>query len=184
MQERYYLYSFLFILLIASGAFFCKKSSGLDDVGIGGDFVLTEAGGKDWKFSENAKDINLVFFGYTACPDFCPMTLSKLKRVNQLLGKDSERVQIVFISVDSLRDKPENLKEYVNFYVPNGVGLVGSKSSIDEIAKLYGASYSQNGEFIDHSTYTYLLDKDLKTRYLFRHADTEAKLVEIIKLLL
>lgn len=162
----------------------CKKSSGLDDVGVGGDFVLTNAGGRDWKFSENAKDINLVFFGYTACPDYCPMTLSKLKKVNQLLGKDSERVQIVFISVDGVRDKPENLKRYVDYYVTNGVGLVGSKPSIDEVAKLYGASYSPNGEFIDHSTYTYLLDKDLKTRYLFRHADTAEKLVEIIRLLL
>ncbi|WCL48947.1 SCO family protein [Leptospira sp. GIMC2001] len=161
----------------------CKKED-FTPVGIGGDFSLIGMDGKNWKLSENAKPINLIFFGYTSCPDYCPMTLSKLSKVKKQLGNDADQVQIVFISVDSKKDNYKNIQSYVSFYDPNAIGLVGDKNQIDSVVKLFGAHYEVNDSTIDHSTYLYLLDDKTTTRYLFKHADSPEKIVEIIRLLL
>jgi protein SCO1/2 len=173
----------LFIFLFSMN--FCGKTSEkMQDVGVGGDFTLVGPQEKKWTLSQNSKKVNLVFFGYMSCPDFCPMTLSKLKQVNEILGEKQKNVQIIFVSVDSKRDSLDRLQTFVQYYVPNGIGVTGDKKDVDAVVKMYGASYSQNGQFIDHSTYLYLLDDKTKTRYLFRHADPAKKIAEIIQLLL
>lgn len=162
----------------------CNSKPKFDSVGVGGDFSLQGPGNKSWQLSQNSKKINLIFFGYTSCPDFCPMTLDKYKKVNQLLGSANKDLQIVFISVDSERDSVDKLQSYVHFYTLNGLGLTGTKVEIDKVVKLFAASYQKNANSIDHSTYTYLVDDQMQTRYLFRHSDPPEKIVEIIKLLL
>lgn len=172
------------VFILLSGAISCSTKSNLDDLGIGGEIHLVSKSEKSWKLSEKAKKVNLVFFGYTTCPDFCPMTLSKFKKLNQLLGDKAENVQYIFIGLDHKKDTPERLQEYVNFYVPNAVGLSGSEEELQKTVSDYKGSYSWNGNLIDHSTYTYLVDDALKTRYLFKHKDTAEHLAEIIRLLL
>jgi len=169
------------IILILS---VCKPKIELESVGVGGDFTLLGPENKPWQLSQNSKKINLVFFGYTSCPDFCPITLEKYKKLNLLLKSANKDIQFIFISVDAERDSIDKLQSYVHFYVPNGVGVTGSKQEIDKVAKLFGASYQKKGELVDHSTYSYLLDDKMTTRYLFRHSDTPEKLAEIIQLLL
>jgi protein SCO1 len=176
---------FIIILVSLIGlSLSCSKKEQLDNLGIGGDIKLESISEKEWMLSKNAKPINLVFFGYTACPDFCPMTLAKFKKLNQILGKDQEKVQYIFVSLDHKRDTPEKLNDYVKFYVPNGVGLSGSELEIAKVLDDYKGSFSWNGDFIDHSTYTYLVDSELKTRYLFKHKDSPESLAKIIRLLL
>jgi len=177
----------LFLIIgffLAIGFASCSPKVKLEPVGVGGDFTLQGPGNKAWKLSQNSKKINLIFFGYTSCPDFCPMTLEKYKKVNQLLGSANKDVQFIFISVDGETDTVDKLQSYVHFYVPNGVGVTGSKQDVDKVVKLYAASYEKNGELVDHSTYSYLVDDLMETRYLFRHSDPAEKIVEIIQLLL
>ncbi len=163
----------------------CKENApSLTDWEMGGDFELSSKDNPRWKFSEQAKEANLIFFGYTSCPDYCPMTLSKFQKVNTLLGKKKSQVQYVFISLDDRHDNPEILDRYVRFYVENGVGLVGAPDQIQKVISAYKGSFQRNERFIDHSTYTYLVDKNLKTRYIFKHADPPEKIVELVLLLL
>lgn len=173
---------FLFLLILLQLTF-CKKIE-LENLGIGGDFTLSSFENPNWIFKENAKPINLIFFGYTSCPDYCPTTLSKFKKLNQALGDSAKDVQYIFISVDPKRDTPEILKKYLEFYVPNGIGLTENKEKIDEVVEKYKANYQMNGEFIDHSTYVYLVDKNLQTRYLFKHKDDVELMKKIILYLL
>ncbi|MCC5814808.1 MAG: SCO family protein [Leptospira sp.] len=185
MSGYQYQKKIILILITISGLIFsCGQKEKFENLGIGGEIKLQSLSDKEWVLSKNTKPINLVFFGYTACPDFCPMTLAKFKKLNQILGKDQEKVQYIFVSLDHKRDTPEKLDDYVKFYVPNGVGLSGSEQEIAKVLDDYKGSFSWNGDFIDHSTYTYLVDAELKTRYLFKHKDSPESLAKIIRLLL
>lgn len=180
MRQINFCYLFVIFFFVFSS---CKKPQ-LENLGIGGDFTLISEENPHWNFRDNAKPINLIFFGYTSCPDYCPTTLSKFRNLNQALGENSKNVQYIFISVDPNRDKPQVLKKYIEFYVPNGVGLTGSKEQVDEVVEKYKASYEINGNFIDHSTYVYLVDKNLQTRYLFKHKDKVENMKQIISYIL
>ena len=146
--------------------------------GIGGNFALTDQHGERFELSQLAGRPIMLFFGYTYCPDICPVTLSKMARVYELLDIDTQEMQTVFVSVDPERDTPEKLSEYLSYFAMQAVGLTGSREEIDAVVKKYGAHYDLNKEpgksdyFADHSTYTYLLDREGKVRFLFRHSDT------------
>jgi protein SCO1 len=108
---------------------------------------------------------SLVFFGFTYCPDVCPMTLQTLEEVIKDLGPKVKKVQIVFITLDPERDDAATLKAYLSSRgFPNGViGLTGSRSEIDKVAKAYRVSYEKVGEgdnyVYNHSSVIYLLNK-------------------------
>lgn len=145
--------------------------------GIGGDFALTDQQGERFALSQLAGRPVMLFFGYTYCPDICPVTLSKMARVYELLGIGEREMQTVFISVDPERDTPEKLAEYLGYFAMQTVGLTGSREEIDAVVQKYGGHYDLNKEpgksdyFADHSTYTYLIDREGKVRFLFRHND-------------
>ena len=144
---------------------------------LGGGFALTDHEGRPFRLAQLRGRIALLFFGYTLCPDFCPMTLSKLIRAFDLLEERREEVSTLFVSVDPERDGPQELKEHLEQFPVNGIGLTGSATRIDSIARRYGVTYAKResgsaaGYFVDHSTYTFLIDQQGKIRYIFRHAD-------------
>lgn len=71
---------------------------------------LIKADGTSFRLSEQKGKINLIFFGYTSCPDFCPTTLAEMKQVLTALEADVEKVQVLFITVDPEKDTPEKCK--------------------------------------------------------------------------
>jgi protein SCO1 len=81
----------------------------------------------------------LLFFGYTHCPDVCPLTLSRLSQAVEGLGRRARDVQIVLITVDPARDTPPVLAEYVTRFGPNVVGLTGDSASVAQAMAGYGA---------------------------------------------
>jgi protein SCO1/2 len=111
---------------------------------------------------------NLIFFGYTYCPDICPMALSILQGVFDSLKRQPnllKDLQGIFISVDPKRDKPEILKNYVGYFNPDFLGLTGEEEQIRHLARWFGAKYSYfyswetEGEyFIDHTATLFLVD--------------------------
>jgi protein SCO1/2 len=145
--------------------------------GIGGDFTLTDQRGQPFALSQLSGRPAMLFFGYTFCPDICPVTLSKMARVYELLEVAPRDLQTVFISVDPERDTPEKLAEYLDYFAMETIGLTGSKEQIDKVVRQYGSYYELNKEqgkedyFADHSTYVFLVDQQGAVRYLFRHAD-------------
>ncbi len=105
---------------------------------------------------------NLLFFGYTHCPDICPVALGSMVEVNKALKQENEfkgQFQTVFISVDPARDTPEHLKSYVTFFDPDFKAATGSEAEIQALTKQVAIHYriheaDEKGEYlVDHSSY-------------------------------
>ena len=133
-------------------------------VRIGGPFRLTNQDGKVVTEAALRGKWSLVFFGYTYCPEVCPLTLQSLARTQDLLGDKAEQVQIVFITVDPARDTPANLKAYLASHgFPRGVtGLTGTQAQIDAVLKAYRAEATRKdvsgGYDFSHTAYVYLMN--------------------------
>jgi protein SCO1/2 len=144
---------------------------------LGGDFTLTDHHGEEFRLESRRGEVLLLFFGYASCPDVCPLTMSKLKRVYDILGEKGDGVLTVMVTVDSARDSPVKLGEYLGYFALPAVGLTGSQQQIEAVARQYGASFERSatesaaGYLIDHSTYLYLIDQAGELRYLFRYGD-------------
>ena len=103
----------------------------------GGDFSLTGPEGKTVSLKDFRNKLVLIYFGYTFCPDVCPITLSNLKLIMLDLGEKAEHVQVIFISIDPERDNYQKLKDYVPYFHPAFIGLTGSEADIAAVAKKY-----------------------------------------------
>jgi len=109
----------------------------------------------------------LVFFGYTSCPDVCPLTLARIAAALRLLGEDARAVQPLMITVDPETDTPEVLAGYVGRFHPRLVGLTGTDDEIERVQQLFGA-YSRSvmdggagtGTRVDHTSLIYLFSPE------------------------
>lgn len=153
-----------------------------------GNFTLTDTSGTPFELQDLRGKIVLLFFGYTSCPDACPTTLAKLQRAfNRLTAEQIEQVRTLFISVDPKRDTPGVLKDYVEYFGVNAMGLTGTKAEIDKVVNAYNAHYliipgeTDNWYTINHTTTVFLHDKEGKVRYLFLYDETSEQLAEAIR---
>jgi protein SCO1/2 len=140
------------------------------------DFHLVDQDGKPFQLSQMRGKTVLFSFGFTHCPNVCPTTLSDLAKVYQALpAKDRPKVQVLFVSVDPHRDKPETLKNYVPYFNDSFIGLTGTEAQLTEAAKAYGAYFEivhdsgANPEVysVNHSALTYLINPDGKWKLLY-----------------
>ncbi len=157
---------------------------------VGGDFTV-EIQNKDLALKELRGKVVLVYFGYTQCPDICPTNLALMSQALNEMNKDElAKVSGLFISVDPNRDNPTRLDEYVKYFHANIIGATQEKAEIDRITKMYGASYriaegdSAMGYSVDHSSYTYVIDKKGKLRYSLEHATRSDRILEVVRELL
>ncbi len=156
------------------------------------DFELTTVGGKRVKLSDFKGKLVFIFFGYTHCPDVCPAALQNLAKMMELLDpKEREQVQVIMISVDPERDKPNVVDEYAKYFYPTFVGLTGSLDEIKEVAKRYKAFFkkaegeSASGYLVDHTAYVYLIDKAGNLKLLYSSSKQKPQLMaEDVKKLL
>ncbi|MGA9658291.1 MAG: SCO family protein [Asticcacaulis sp.] len=133
---------------------------------IGGPFSLLDQDGKRVDDSILKGKWTAIFFGYTYCPDICPLTLQSLARTQAALGKDGDKLQIVFVTVDPARDTPENMKAYLSSGgFPKGViGLTGTPDEIKKILAEYRVLATKVGEgdnyTYNHTSLVYLMNPD------------------------
>jgi len=135
------------------------------------------------RFSDLDGRWRVIFFGYMHCPDFCPLTLVDYRRVKALLGDAAEDVTFVFISVDAVRDTAAALRPYLANFDPAFVGFSADDATLSRIQPDYGFYYerrldtgSQAVYTIDHSTRSYLVDRDGVLRASFAY-DTAPRAV-------
>ncbi len=153
---------FLGVFFYATGQF---GGIGPGPSAIGGPFTLTGQDGKPLTAGDLKGKPLLVFFGYTHCPDVCPTTLFELSEVLHAMGKDADRVNALFITVDPERDTAAVVKDYLSSFDPHLRGATGTQQQIDAVAKEYRV-YSKkvptkNGDYsMDHSAVVYLMDKE------------------------
>ena len=146
--------------------------------GIGGAFELQDQRGELFRLEQLEGRPAMLFFGYTYCPDICPVTLSKMAAVYRLLDLEPTDLQTIFITVDPERDTQEKLAEYLAYFQIGALGLTSTPDKIDAVVRQYGGYYTLNKQeesanyLADHSTYTYLIDQQGQVRFLFRPGDS------------
>ncbi|MEY4748311.1 MAG: hypothetical protein RIQ60_525 [Pseudomonadota bacterium] len=151
---------------------------------------LPDADGKLRNLGEFKGKLTVVFFGYTQCPDVCPTTLTHLQEVKQLLGKDGDKLQAVFVTVDPERDTAALLKAYVTAFDPGWVALRGSPEQIAAAAKEYKVFYRKaagktpESYTVDHTAASYVYDTSGRIRLYVRHSAQPAEIAEDLKILL
>jgi len=155
-----------------------KESSAIvrTNAAIGGPFQLINHEGQPFG-SENLKGKwQIIYFGYTFCPDICPMELQTITTSLQLLTPEQlENVQPVFISLDPERDNPKHLKNYISLFHPKLIGLTGTVDQIKATAKSYKLFFQKVNDpnsssyLMDHSTYTYLIDPEGNLHSILRY---------------
>jgi protein SCO1/2 len=135
-------------------------------------FTLTSHLNSDFSNQDLIGSWNMIFFGFTNCPDVCPLTLSTLDQVANELSSFKNIPRSIFISVDPKRDQPEILKQYVEHFNHNMVGLTGEKDQIDKLTQSVGAIYaiadnSSENYLVDHSAHIFVTAPDGKMVALF-----------------
>jgi protein SCO1 len=154
----------------------------------GANFNLTDHNGKPRKLADFRGKVVALFFGYTHCPDVCPTTLADLAQVLGMLGKDADKVQVLFITVDPERDKPEMLVKFMSAFHPSFLGLYGDAASTAQAAESFYVAYQKqpttSGYSVDHSVGTFLIDPEGRVRLRAPLGQRPAWIAEDIRLLL
>ncbi len=185
MSSRNFFAPLLTVLALSAGLAACSHpaepwkltnvSGHLPDL----NFKLTDDTGKPATGDLFSGKTTLVYFGYTHCPDVCPETMARLIQVMQKLGPEAKNTRIAFITVDPARDTPAVLHEYVNaFDADHTVGLTGSDSEVEWLAKRYRVAYQMekrdpSGAYdVTHSSAVYIFDSNRHARLLATDTDS------------
>ena len=155
---------------------------------MGGDFTLQSADGPVALQDFRGKVV-LIYFGYTNCPDACPLTMSNWARAFKLLSDDElSRVRGLLVSVDPERDTPELLKEYAAFFHPNIIGVTGTTDELRKAASLYRSDFviEKEGEDdeeyeVAHMSFVYVIDSQGKVRDLLAHESRPDEIVKSVR---
>lgn len=122
-------------------------SVSLDGAKIGGPFMLQDQNGKIVRWDDFKGQYRLVYFGYSYCPDVCPIDLQRLMQGFRAFEKAEPQraamVQPIFITVDPVRDTPAVMKSYVSAFHPRLLGLTGTEAQIGDVAKAFAVAYSK-----------------------------------------
>lgn len=139
------------------------------------DFELIRADGQAFRLQDQRGKATLIFFGYTHCPDVCPVTLSDFRKIKAQLGDRAAHVDFVFITTDPERDTPQRIQEYLSNFDQQFIGLSGDRSELEPVWKDYGVyaakveSNDPENYLVDHSAMIYVIDQqgNLRLTYLF-----------------
>ena len=178
MQRTIFLFSLLVLIIVAGIAFWNSRTSvALPPQDLMGvlrpepksltSFELVDHNKESFIRERLLGKWTLLFYGYTHCPDVCPMTLSVLTTIyNKLDEETGERTgaQILFVSVDPERDTPEKLADYMSFFNEEFLAVTGKKADIDSFSQQFGAGYileqeASPGEYlVSHTSAIFLVD--------------------------
>ncbi|MDE1714130.1 SCO family protein [Chromobacterium amazonense] len=165
------------------------KGTAINDESMGGGFTLTDFHGQPRSLDAFKGKVVALFFGYTHCPDVCPTTMLEYASVMKQLGEDADKVQVLFVSVDPQRDTPKVLAGYVPYFDKRFIGLTGTAEQIEKVKKQYKVVAQQvptpgGGYSVDHSSGSYLLDREGKLRVFEAYGTPSASLAYDIKQLM
>lgn len=150
--------------------------------------------GEDFRLSEHRGKVSILFFGYTYCPDVCPMSLSRMKQLYGQLGEQAKDVDVVFVSVDPKRDSVEKLGQYVPNFHERFYGVRLSADQLEAVKEGFGITvqYGQPKEgpgtdsyyYVDHTGSFYIVDRSGKLRLKFPPDTTVERMLPDVQRLL
>jgi protein SCO1/2 len=152
------------------------------------DFSVRGSDGTLLTLSHYRGKVVVLAFGYTHCPNVCPMTLAVLAQAHRTLESRGSRVQVIYLTVDPERDSAERLKQYLAVFDPTFMGGTDTDAQMAAVRKSYGVSAEKVGAGKDyavaHSSFVYLITRDGKLRALMPFGHTADDYVHDISLLL
>lgn len=154
------------------------------------ELALTDHTGAKRTLADYRGKVVVVFFGFTQCPDVCPTTMSDMAQVKRQLGKDGDRLQVIFVTVDPERDTPAVLGQYVPSFDPTFVGLTGTPDEIARTAKEFKVFYQKvpgktpTAYSIDHTAGSYAFDTEGRVRLFLKHGQAVEAIAADLKRLL
>ena len=154
----------ILVVLIASGAWLFvrqsderQKGSGL----VGGSFELLDQDRNSITNNSFPNKFKIIYFGFTFCPDVCPVGLTTISEALNSLGTKAQYIQPIFITLDPLRDTAEVLKSYREHFHESIIFLTGTEEQIRSVAKLYKVYFQKTNDnddyLIDHSAITFIM---------------------------
>jgi protein SCO1/2 len=183
--------AFLLILTACSPKPEFKNIDITGSTAFGKDFNLVDPNGKVRTLADFKGKVVVMFFGYTQCPDVCPTTLTEMQQVMTILGPKSDKVQVLFVTVDPQRDTAAILKQYVPAFDSRFLGLRPEDDvALEKVAKDFKIYYKKvpginPGSYtIDHSAGSYAFDPDGRLRLYIKHAQGPETLAHDLKELL
>jgi protein SCO1/2 len=188
------LFTLLCIALLASTAVAAEpklKSGVFEPPRAAPEFVLPASTGSDFKLSSTRGKVVVLEFGYTNCADVCPVSLAALAQARKAMGAAAADVQVVFITVDPVRDTPALLRGYLANFDPSFIGVSGTPAQVEAVLKSYGISAtkkmvegSKTAYTMHHSSYLYFIDRKGMQRALMPFGRPPAEMVHDLTLLL
>jgi protein SCO1/2 len=153
--------------------------------------ALHDQHGRPFDLAGQRDRVVLVFFGYTRCPDVCPLTLGVFRQVAEMLGADAARVRFVFVTVDPEVDTPAFLDRYLRLFHPEFVGLTGPPDALAATYRFFGAAFqkvpvpkSAAGYLVAHSTNVAVIDRRGRWRLNLSHQATAPEVAHDVRQLL
>lgn len=153
---------------------FAQCNGGASSAAIGGPFELVNAQGETVTDKDVITEPTLLYFGYTFCPDVCPLDTVRNAEATDILAERGYDVTPVFISVDPARDTPEAVGDFAANISDKMIGLTGSPEQVEAASKAYRTYYKAHTDddpdyyLVDHSTFTYLTFPDTGFAGFFR----------------
>lgn len=128
--------------------------------------LVDQHGGAVDLAADFAGDVTLVFFGFTRCPDVCPLTMARLEKAYSDAGEPAD-LRVVMVSVDPEFDTPEVMGAYVERFHQDFIGLTGSQSQVATAARAFFAGYSGTGAATVHTDAVAVVDRESRLRYVY-----------------
>lgn len=159
---------------------------------VGGTYSATDHTGAAVESTQLLGKYQLLFFGFTSCPDICPSGLANMSTALDLLGSDAVQFQPVFVSIDPARDTPAVMTEYLSNFHESFIGLTGTDEQIAHLAKTYRVYYGRSSTSapddphynMDHSSIIYVMDCDGHYIKHFTHSTNAQTLAAELQALL
>lgn len=166
-----------------------------DEITPAAEFSLREHTGREVTLADYRGHPVVLFFGYTRCPDVCPLTLSRLSRAAMEAGRGAEDLRILLITVDPQHDTPESLGTYVSNFGPTVRGLTGTPEELEQARAAYGvhaasgpaaahAAHGRGGGMIGHTPVVFGIDREGRLRAVFGDETRDDDLTETIRALI
>jgi len=185
-------------VLVSAGSLLTACSKGkpefrgvdISEVDYARDIQLPDHNGQQRSLKDFKGKVVVVFFGYTQCPDVCPTSMQEMAEVKRMLGKDGDRLQSIFVTVDPERDTAEMLKAYMGNFDPSFLALRGTPEQTAAVAKDFKIYYKKvdgktpTSYTMDHSAGSYIYDTQGRLRVYYRYGSGAEALAADVRTLL
>jgi protein SCO1/2 len=151
-------------------------------------FSLQDPDGKTRTLAEFKGKVVLLFFGFTQCPDVCPTALTRAALVKQILGRDADKLQVIFVTLDPERDSAALLKNYTAAFDADFLGLRSTLAELPALAQAFKITYKKvptgSSYTMDHTALSYVYDLKGHIRLAIRHDQPADQLARDVRVLL